>query len=108
MVRGWSGAGRGDSRCAQPDLRSSREIRTEVDEEQQTDTDQADSSRQIRQVQSTESHKHRDEREGSGRCRAQNHTNTEMNERDHVDRQSNRFRQAEQQIQTGIRFRQRI
>ncbi|GJT83863.1 hypothetical protein Tco_1058205 [Tanacetum coccineum] len=33
---------------------SSREIRTEVDEEQPTNTNHADSSRQTRQVQSTE------------------------------------------------------
>ncbi|GJW98763.1 hypothetical protein Tco_0180571 [Tanacetum coccineum] len=30
----------------------------------------------------------RDEREGSGRCRAHNHINTEMNERDQTDRQT--------------------
>ncbi|GJX01983.1 hypothetical protein Tco_0185896 [Tanacetum coccineum] len=67
---------------------SSREIRTEVDEEQHTNTDQAD----------------RQTADRSGRCIAQNHINTEMNERQtgrqtsrQADRQSSRFRQ---QIQT--------
>ncbi|GJV45452.1 hypothetical protein Tco_1429988 [Tanacetum coccineum] len=68
----------------------------EVDEEQQTNTDQVDSSRQIRQVQSTESYKHRDEREGSGR-------QADMQTGRHADRQTGRAADSD-----SSRFKQRI
>ncbi|GJX39122.1 hypothetical protein Tco_0252425 [Tanacetum coccineum] len=63
--------------------------------------DQTDSSRQIRQVHITKSHKYEDEREQtatdrSGRCIAQNHINTEMNEsRQQTDSRSRQHRRQQ-------------
>nr|GEZ83441.1 hypothetical protein [Tanacetum cinerariifolium] len=56
---------------------SNKEIRTEIDEEQQTDTNSTTERSEQRQVHSTKLHKYGDERE-QVRCIAQNHINTEM------------------------------
>ncbi|GKA76458.1 hypothetical protein Tco_0782919 [Tanacetum coccineum] len=96
------------SRCNSKPIRLSHECRFR---QMQIQTDTDSYSDRCKQVQSTESHKYKDEREQTlaadpDRCIAQNHINTEMNEsktgrhQQRATTDSDR-QQTEQQIQTA-------